>query len=149
MRLTCVQLVQELSIPYTGYPDFVQFVSPAVPIQKTTNDESAAPTSNHGNSVVFVSRGTEREIIPPPAKGPKHPPNTVNIHRLSFPTETNPLFQIETLCSVSHDKYKANEWPVRMGLSSRYIAAPTAIGEVYVWNLPGQLVGVLHDHESM
>lgn len=112
---------------------------------RTAAEADATP---QGDNVVFVSRGIERDIVSPPTKGLKMPPNTVNVHRLRFPSGDKAEFEVDTVRTVTHDKYKANDWPVCMGVSSRYIAAPTAIGEVYIWNLAGQLVAVLHDHAS-
>lgn len=46
--------------------------------------------------------------------------------------------------TFGHEQYHANFWLTEFGLNGRYIAAPTAEGKVFVWNIKtAKLVAII------
>jgi len=76
-------------------------------------------------------------------------PNKVKLHKLTMPSDGNPSWNLEEVHRFEHDEFHANIWLLKFAttVNGRYVAAPTAVGKVFVWNIKTkELVAVIQKH---
>lgn len=68
----------------------------------------------------------------------------------SPPSDPHTILIVACVCARAFvgGRYKSNVWPIRVGVSTSYIACPSSNGQVYLFNHSGALVGILKDHRG-
>jgi len=75
--------------------------------------------------------------------------NKCHLWKICGPTKNSQKFVLEPIRIFEHSEYEANTWLMDVGITSRYLLAPTTTGKVFVWNmLSGQLVSILAAHSD-
>eukprot|EP00698_Gefionella_okellyi_P012640 TRINITY_DN3416_c0_g2_i1.p1 TRINITY_DN3416_c0_g2~~TRINITY_DN3416_c0_g2_i1.p1 ORF type:complete len:393 (+),score=97.81 TRINITY_DN3416_c0_g2_i1:555-1733(+) len=128
-------ILQQFPVPYSGFADCIQFFEPTIRL---------AGPAPPGDSFLFVTRG--QELSENVGKVSKPKPNAIHVHRLTLPSAKGDEFIESIVCKIQHEKLKCNESPQHLVCNGRYIIAPTTMGDVFIFNIKGDLVGILHDH---
>jgi WD40 repeat protein len=77
-------------------------------------------------------------------------PNSVLLHKLIFPTESESLFQLEKIQTFQNPEYRSNSWLVKINSNGKYVSCPTYDGNVYFFDLKtGQVSAILRDHDEI
>ncbi|KAI8588512.1 WD40-repeat-containing domain protein [Geranomyces variabilis] len=113
-----------------------------------------ATEAQDGDEAVFayvVSRGVEEvETVDGENVAINTIPNTVAIHKLSYPVTKGAPFVLTEVKRLTHDQYRSNSWLIKVASNGRHVLAPTYDGGVVVFNAKtGQATGVLRDHDSV
>jgi len=76
-------------------------------------------------------------------------PNKVILHKLTMPDHPKGVWSLEEVARFQHDEYHSNIWLLKLTSNGRYVAAPTTVGKVFIWNLKSlQLVSVIKKHSQ-
>eukprot|EP01117_Protostelium_nocturnum_P011269 TRINITY_DN4093_c0_g2_i4.p1 TRINITY_DN4093_c0_g2~~TRINITY_DN4093_c0_g2_i4.p1 ORF type:complete len:531 (-),score=175.47 TRINITY_DN4093_c0_g2_i4:719-2311(-) len=75
--------------------------------------------------------------------------NKCILHKLSMPGVRTKGWCLEEVQRFEHDEYQANLWMMQLASNGRYLAAPTTVGKIFIWNLKSQtLTAVLKNGNS-
>ncbi|KAJ3175703.1 hypothetical protein HDU87_005846 [Geranomyces variabilis] len=148
--------IQHFSTLYSCYCDCALVVDlvdfPSSPLW--TADATGTVDGDDDDAAVFayvVSRGVEEvEAVDGENVAINTIPNTVAIHKLSYPATKGAPFVLTEVKRLTHDQYRSNSWLIKIASNGRHVLAPTYDGGVVVFNAKtGQATGVLRDHDSV
>ncbi|KAJ3152965.1 hypothetical protein HDU86_005420 [Geranomyces michiganensis] len=150
--------VQHFPTLYSCYCDCAVVVDlfdfPSSPSWEQTAVLDGDVGGGDGEAAVFayvVSRGVEEvEMVDGENVAINTIPNTVAIHKLSYPVTKGAPFALTEVKRLTHDQYRSNSWLMKIASNGRHVLAPTYDGGVVVYNAnTGQATGVLRDHDSV
>ncbi|KAI9094710.1 WD40-repeat-containing domain protein [Phlyctochytrium arcticum] len=136
---------------YSCYCDCVKFVDavdfpPSPSWDIVLEDES-------GEQHVFaylLSRGVEEVEVVDGDVPINTEPNSVRLHKLSYPNTPGGPFTLTEVQRYTHEFYRSNSWLTKISSNGRYVLAPTYDGAVVIFEMAsGGVVGVLRDHEGV
>ncbi|KAJ3124236.1 hypothetical protein HK098_001298 [Nowakowskiella sp. JEL0407] len=129
---------------FSSYCDCVKFVS----LTEDAKGVDSIMKDCNGMVSYLISRGVE--ILDAEDNTINTKPNTVNLHKLIYPTEKGGEFMLEIVRQYRHEDYHSNSWYTKIASNGRYIAAPTFNGQVFIFNIKsGAVTGILRDHKEL
>ncbi|KAJ3052793.1 hypothetical protein HK097_005660 [Rhizophlyctis rosea] len=146
------KLVQTFEGIYTSYCDCVKVVRcldyPAPPATWADVTEEVYDDDEKAMFTYLISRGVEELDAEDFTISSK--PNSVTLHKLTYPKSKGGKFELETVKRFMHEEYRSNSWLIKITSNGRYIAAPTYDGSIIMFNMKTGSVGaILRDHQEI
>lgn len=143
------KIVQVFSTPYSSYCDNCKFISPHKDIKEALKKLGSWGNSSPDNEHAYlITRGVESiddegQIIPDHF-------NTVNLHRLLYPTKLGLPFELVLIQQYTHPKLYSNSWCMNITSNGRYVIAPTTDGTLFAFCLiSGQVASTFKQHQDI
>jgi len=75
--------------------------------------------------------------------------NTIHLRKLKLPIMAGDKFELSCLKTYGHKDYIANCWQTLLSSNGRYVASPTTIGKIFIWNIrTAEVTAILAHHED-